>query len=114
MISTNFPYQKKYQLVLGRKMAYVEVGSGDPVVFLHGNPTSSYLWRNIFVERIPPGGMLRSLNEEEMAHYRRPFAEAGEGRRPTLSWPRQADASELRTEEATTLVGRRLVLSPWG
>ena len=28
-------------------MAYVEVGSGDPIVFLHGNPTSSYLWRNI-------------------------------------------------------------------
>ena len=28
-------------------MAYVDVGAGDPVVFLHGNPTSSYLWRNI-------------------------------------------------------------------
>ena len=28
-------------------MAYVEVGNGDPIVFLHGNPISSYLWRNI-------------------------------------------------------------------
>ncbi len=28
-------------------MAYIEVGSGDPIVFLHGNPTSSYLWRNV-------------------------------------------------------------------
>src|SRR6201987_5120556 len=33
--------------VLGRRMAYVEVGTGDPIVFLHGNPTSSYLWRNV-------------------------------------------------------------------
>ncbi|MGZ3599642.1 MAG: haloalkane dehalogenase [Ktedonobacterales bacterium] len=47
MISTAFPYQKKRHLVQGREMAYVEVGSGDPIVFLHGNPTSSYLWRNV-------------------------------------------------------------------
>ena len=33
--------------VLGTRMAYVDTGSGDPVVFLHGNPTSSYLWRNV-------------------------------------------------------------------
>ena len=47
MISATFPYQKKHQTVLGQEMAYVEVGSGDPIVFLHGNPTSSYLWRNV-------------------------------------------------------------------
>lgn len=39
--------QKKFAMVKGRKMAYVEMGSGRPIVFLHGNPTSSYLWRNI-------------------------------------------------------------------
>ena len=33
--------------VLGSRMHYVELGSGDPILFLHGNPTSSYLWRNI-------------------------------------------------------------------
>lgn len=38
---------KKFVEILGRKMAYVDVGAGDPVVFLHGNPTSSYLWRDI-------------------------------------------------------------------
>jgi pimeloyl-ACP methyl ester carboxylesterase len=38
---------KKFVDVLGRQMAYVDVGSGDPIVFLHGNPTSSYLWRKI-------------------------------------------------------------------
>jgi len=39
--------RKKYATVDGKRMAYVEVGDGDPIVFLHGNPTSSYLWRNI-------------------------------------------------------------------
>jgi len=33
--------------VLGSQMAYVDEGEGQPVLFLHGNPTSSYLWRNI-------------------------------------------------------------------
>ena len=34
-------------MVHGSEMAYVEVGQGDPIVLLHGNPTSSYLWRNV-------------------------------------------------------------------
>jgi haloalkane dehalogenase len=210
MISSAFPYQKKRQRVLDREMAYVEVGKGDPVVFLHGNPTSSYLWRNVlphlqslgrciapdligmgdsdklpnsgpgsyrfvehrryldallealdvrervalvihdwgsalgfdwanrhrkavkgiafmeaivrpqgwdhwdimnmrpflqalrsdagekmvleenfFIEKIVPGAVLRPLTAEEMAEYRRPFAKPGEGRRPTLTWPRE-------------------------
>lgn len=209
MISATFPYAKKRQTVLGQEMAYVEAGSGDPIVFLHGNPTSSYLWRNIipylegfgrciapdligmgdsaklphsgpdsytyvehrryldalleqldvrervtfvahdwgvalafdwtrrhphavkgvaymegvvaamnwnemsgrgrtifqalrspageqmaleqnsFIEVNLPATIQRTLSEEEMSAYRRPFAEPGEGRRPTLSWPRQ-------------------------
>ena len=40
-------HEKHHCDVLGKRMAYVEVGTGDPIVFLHGNPTSSYLWRNI-------------------------------------------------------------------
>jgi len=176
-------HSKKYVDVLGKRMAYVEMGEGDPILFQHGNPTSSYLWRNImphlrgagrciaidligmgdsdklddsgpnrytfvehrkyfdaalealgindkvtlvvhdwgsalgfdwanrhasrvkgicymesivwvleknvFVERVLPGSIIRKLSEEEMAVYRRPFAEPGEGRRPTLTWPRQ-------------------------
>jgi len=210
MISAAFPYQKQRRRVLGSEMAYVEVGKGDPIVLLHGNPTSSYLWRNVlphlqslgrciapdligmgdsdklpnsgpasyrfvehrryldallealdvregvtfvihdwgsalgidwanrhrqavkgiafmeaivrpqgwdhwdkinmrpalqglrseageemvlrdnfFIEKILPGAILRTLSAEEMAQYRRPFAEPGEGRRPTLTWPRQ-------------------------
>ena len=200
---------KQYKEVLGARMAYVEVGSGDPIVFLHGNPTSSFLWRNViphcerlgrciapdligmgdsaklsssgpdryrfvedrryldalldaldvrervtlvihdwgsalgfdwanrhrdaargiaymegivmpvtwadwpkaatpvfkgfrspageqmvleqnvFIEQVLPTSILRPLSDEEMAAYRRPFAEPGEGRRPTLTWPRQ-------------------------
>ena len=40
-------HPKKTVKVLGKKMAYVEMGEGDPIIFQHGNPTSSYLWRNI-------------------------------------------------------------------
>ena len=203
------PLSKQYQSVHGKRMAYHDVGSGDPVVFLHGNPTSSYLWRNVvplvsgmarcivpdligqgdsekldnpgpdsyafaehrkfldglldqldlgdnvvfvihdwgsalgfdwanrhrqrvaglaymegivrpvswdewpekargifqslrsdkgeemvllknlFVEAILPASVLRTLDDAEMAEYRRPFASPGEGRRPTLTWPRQ-------------------------
>lgn len=203
------PYEKHHVSVHGRRMAYVEVGEGDPIVFLHGNPTSSYLWRNVipyaeslgrciapdligmgdseasgstgpeaydffehrdyldalldelgvtdnvilvvhdwgsglgfdwanrhrervqgivymeaivrpmawdewqdnakdifaamrsdageaicldknvFVERILPSSIQRTLSDTEMNEYRRPFAEAGERRRPTLTWPRQ-------------------------
>jgi haloalkane dehalogenase len=204
------PYaEKSYAEVNGRRMAYIDAGAGDAIVFQHGNPTSSYLWRNVmracvglgrlvacdligmgdsdklspsgpdrygyaeqrdylwalwdklalgsrivlvlhdwgsalgfewarrhpdrvagiaymealvapvtwadwpenarrvfqgfrspggeemvleknvFVERVLPGSILRKLSEAEMAEYRRPFAQAGEGRRPTLTWPRQ-------------------------
>lgn len=208
-MTSTMRYEKKRQRVLGRTMAYVETGQGDPVVLLHGNPTSSYLWRNImpplealgrciapdligmgdsdkleasgperyrfvehrtyldallealevrqnvtfvvhdwgsalgfdwgnrhrqavkgfaymeaivrplswdefpdaarrvfqgfrspagedmvleknlFVERVLPGSVLRQLSDEEMTEYRRPYLEPGESRRPTLTWPRQ-------------------------
>ena len=204
---------KKYETVLGKRMAYTEVGEGEPILFLHGNPTSSYLWRNVmphlaslgrciapdligmgdseklddsgpgsyrfvehrqyldallekleikdnvtlvihdwgsalgfdwarrhpgavkaiaymegivrpvswedwpeaitplfqgfrsdageamvlqknvFVEKVLPGSVLRGLTEAEMEVYRRPFAQAGEDRRPTLTWPRQIPLS---------------------
>lgn len=209
MISAREHPQKKLE-VNGRTMSYVEMGSGDPIVFQHGNPTSSYLWRNVmphlqgqgrcialdligmgnsdklpdsgpqrytlaehieyfdaameqlgvksnvtlvihdwgsalgfdwanrhrtavkgiaymegivcpvpswdawpeaargifqglrsaageamileknvFIERILPGSVLRKLTQEEMDVYRRPFLRPGEDRRPTLTWPRQ-------------------------
>lgn len=209
MFSRKFdPTKKKIQQVLGTSMAYLEHGSGDPIVLLHGNPTSSYLWRdvipelsglgrciapdligmgdsagiesgprsyrfsihaqylealldvlgvtervtlvghdwggpllfdwgrknpdavkgvaymetivtpltwddwpesarrvfqgmrseageemvlvkNVFVERILPGSVLEPISEKDMAVYRRPYRDAGESRRPTLTWPRE-------------------------
>ena len=50
---------------------------------------SMVLEKNIFVERVLPGSVLRGLSEEEMAVYRRPYLNPGESRRPTLTWPRQ-------------------------
>ena len=47
------------------------------------------LEKNVFVERVLPGSVLRGLTEEEMAVYRRPYLDPGESRRPTLTWPRQ-------------------------
>ena len=47
------------------------------------------LEKNVFVERVLPGSVLRGLTDEEMAVYRRPFLNPGEDRRPTLTWPRQ-------------------------
>jgi len=44
------PTKKKYRDVLGVPMAYVEHGEGDPIVLVHGNPTSSYLWRKVIPE----------------------------------------------------------------
>ncbi len=46
-ISSDFPYASKFVEVFGSKMHYIDVGEGEPILFLHGNPTSSYLWRNI-------------------------------------------------------------------
>ncbi len=46
-ISAKFPFESRYVDVAGSRMHYVDEGEGDPVLFLHGNPTWSYLWRNI-------------------------------------------------------------------
>ena len=236
MISAAFPYQKQRRRIFGSEMAYVEVGAGDPIVLLHGNPTSSYLWRNVlphlqprgrciapdligmgdsdklpnsgpgsyrfvehrryldallealdvhervtlvihdwgsalgfdwanrhreaikgiaymeaivrpqswdhwdganmrsalqalrseageamvlqdnfFIEKILPKAILRTLSEEEMAQYRRPFAEPGEGRRPTLTFVRQipiegepADVAAIATAYADWLATSRV------
>jgi len=47
------------------------------------------LQKNVFVDRILPASVMRKLGDGEMQHYRRPFSEPGESRRPTLQWPRE-------------------------
>ena len=53
--------------ILDTEMAYVDVGRGDPIVFLHGNPTSSYLWRNIIPPLIGVGRCLELVDEVDEA-----------------------------------------------
>lgn len=234
MISAAFPYQKQRQDILGLEMAYVDEGQGDPIVFLHGNPTYSYAWRNImpyvqgagrviapdligmgdsqklpvngpiaytfgenrrfldallealqvrervtlvahdwgaalafdwarrhpeavkgiafmeavseriswseypdaarqrfqamrspegermvleqnsFIEFNLPASILRKLSEEEMVQYRRPFAEAGEKRRPMLAWARQLpiEGEPVEISEIVAAFGEWLAHSP--
>jgi haloalkane dehalogenase len=57
-ISTEDLSYRKYVSVLGTNMAYIDVGNGSPIVFLHGNPTPSYLWRNIIPQVLPLGRCL--------------------------------------------------------
>lgn len=54
-ISADFPYTAHYVDVHGSQIHYIEEGSGDPILFLHGSPTSSYLWRNI-IPHVKPYG----------------------------------------------------------
>jgi haloalkane dehalogenase len=65
---------------------------------------SMVLERNVFVEAVLPGSILRKLTDEEMAEYRRPFLEPGERRRPTLTWPREIPI-EGEPADVTEIVG---------
>ena len=58
MISAKMPYKKSIMTVNGKRIAFVDVGEGDPIVLLHGNPTSSYLWRNVIPHLQPMGRVI--------------------------------------------------------
>lgn len=51
-----FPFESRYVNVDGHRIHYVEEGGGDPVLFIHGNPTSSYLWRNVLPQVVRSSG----------------------------------------------------------
>lgn len=58
MLSETMPYQKHFQEVNNKRIAYVDEGQGSPIVLLHGNPTSSYLWRNVVPELLDSGRVI--------------------------------------------------------
>ncbi len=60
--STEFPYEPRYVEVLGARMHYVDEGEGQVFLFLHGNPTSSYLWRNVMPHVAPFGRVVAPDN----------------------------------------------------
>jgi haloalkane dehalogenase len=51
-------FEKHFKVVNGKRLAYIEEGHGDPIVLLHGNPTSSYLWRNVIPELMASGRVI--------------------------------------------------------
>jgi len=51
-------FEKHFKVVNGKRLAYIEKGHGDPIVLLHGNPTSSYLWRNVIPELTASGRVI--------------------------------------------------------
>ena len=51
-------FEKHFKVVNGKRLAYIEEGHGDPIVLLHGNPTSSYLWRNVIPELTVSGRVI--------------------------------------------------------
>lgn len=58
MLSEHLQYTKKFLEIKGKRLAYVDEGSGDPIILLHGNPTSSYLWRNVIPELTQSGRVI--------------------------------------------------------
>ena len=73
------------------------------------------LEQNMFIEQILPSGVLEPLTEETLAEYRRPFDQAGEGRRPMLSWARQipidgepAEVAEIVSGYAAWMTGSQI------
>jgi haloalkane dehalogenase len=57
-ISPDYPYKDHYVKVFGSQMHYIEEGKGDPILLLHGNPTWSYIWRNIIPHLSPLGRVI--------------------------------------------------------
>ena len=96
---------KRSLQVFGRAMAYVEVGAGDPIVFLHGNPTSSYLWRNI-LPYVQPYGRCIAPDLIGMGDSDK-LPESGPGSYAFVEHRRYLDEllSALGVEESVTLVG---------
>jgi haloalkane dehalogenase len=58
VIGAEDPHPRERLEVCGTHISYVDTGEGDPIVFLHGNPTSSYLWRNIIPHVLEHGRCL--------------------------------------------------------
>jgi haloalkane dehalogenase len=103
-ISAEYPFQPHYVEVLGSKMHYIEEGKGDTIVFLHGNPTWSYLWRNVVPHLAPHG---RCIAPDLMGY--------GRSEKPEIDyrWAQQAEYVEeffrkLNLKDVT------LVLHDWG
>jgi haloalkane dehalogenase len=99
------PHPRKRVAVLDTEMSYVDVGEGEPIVFLHGNPTSSYLWRNI-IPHVSDIGRCLAPDLVGMGHS---------GRSPTYSYRFVDHARYLDAWfDAMNLSNAILVVHDWG
>ena len=109
LMTTALP-AKQFTTVNGHRLAHVEMGQGDPIVLLHGNPTSSYLWRDV----MPPlAGLGRVIAPDLIGHGDSDKLPASDGPgRYTLEMTYELLAAQL----AALGVGQRvtLVLHDWG
>jgi len=104
-ISADFPFQKKSAPVLGSTIAYVDEGEGPVVLFLHGNPTSSYLWRNIIPHVVAAG--YRAIAPDLIG--------MGDSGKPAIGYTFDEHAAYLDGFiEATELKNMVLVVHDWG
>ena len=102
--SSEFPYERKYVEVLGSKMSYVDKGEGDPIVFIHGAPTSAYLWRNIMPYLEPYG---RVIAPELIGH--------GESGKPDIEYTFSDHVKYLDGFfDAMNLDPATLIIHDWG
>ncbi len=101
--------EKRFATVLGHRMAYVETGEGDPIVLLHGNPTSSFLWRKVIPELANLGRCIApdliGMGDSDK------LAESGPGRYRFVEHRQYLDAlfDDLGVTDAVTLV-----IHDWG
>ena len=99
-----FPYEMKRMEILGHEMAYVDEGAGDPVIFFHGNPTSSFLWRNV----IPHVTETHRAIAADMIGM-------GQSDKPDLAYTYADHAAHLHgLLDALDLGNATLVLHDWG
>jgi haloalkane dehalogenase len=104
-ISAEFPFHKKTASVLGSDMAYVDEGTGPVVLFLHGNPTSSYLWRNVIPHVVKAG--YRAIAPDLIG--------MGDSDKPTIAYTFDEHAAYLDAFiEATGLEDVTLAIHDWG
>lgn len=103
-LGTAFPFDSRYVDVLGSRMHYVETGTGDPILLVHGNPTSSYLWRNV-IPLLEPHGRVIAVDLIGM----------GQSDKPDIEYRFDEHAAHLSGfVEALGLERLTLVLHDWG
>ncbi len=104
-ISAEFPFEKKRVAVLGSEIAYVDEGTGPVVVFLHGNPTSSYLWRNVIPHVVKAG--YRAIAPDLIG--------MGSSGKPKIGYTFDEHAAYLDAFiETTGIMDLTLVIHDWG